>query len=308
MVGAIIAGASLVGGLLGKKSSNESAEAQERAAAINLEAAKINKGIYYDRAKTTEQNAKHAKWQGQYTAYRLRAQNEINEQLSGVQYQETLRSSDIIEQSALRARQMGDVQAKQYGIEVQDTLDTAATRGTRMFKEGVAEVGRQRVATAGAGFVETGSELDRAVENLNRINLAVFDNAKTAQGEARRLKFAGQVAAHEGQVAEFEGMEEGRAARISAEVGKFTDLVDMWNTEQDAAAALYEGNVNEQNLLSEAADLRKQGDLALMYGMAGYQSGMAGADATRTAGTAGVFSSIASGASAISQWSNRWKS
>lgn len=306
-VGAVVGGvAGLIGGIFQDSAAQDSAEAQRRAGQINLQAGQINKGVYYDRAKTTRQNAEHADWQGRFTAYRLRAQNQINEQLSGLQYQEALRSADIIEQSAKRSRAFGDFQAAEFGAEAKDTLDTAATRGTRMFKEGQGVLGAGEVATAGSGFVQTGSELDRAVENLNRINLGIFDNAKQAQGEARRLNYAGKVAAYQGQVAEFEGMDQARTAKIGAEVGKFTDALDRWNTEQDAAIAVYEGAMNKRNLMSEATDLERQGDVALLYGMAGEQSANAGAAATSAAGTAGVFSSIASGINQYSQWSNRW--
>jgi hypothetical protein len=306
IAGIVSGGAKVLGGIFGNDSAKESAAAQERAAAIQLQAAKINKGIYYNQAKTAQANANHALWMGKYTAARLRSQAAINAQLSTLEHTENLRAADIVEQSSQRALQFAGAQATQFRREAQDTLDTGAERGTRMFREALQATGRGRVDVARAGFVDSGSELDKLVENASRMELSILDNAKQAAGEARRLEFAGDVAQYEGEVAAFEGGEDARRMRFGAEISKFMADVDGWNTEQDAIVTLVDAKRTSKNYKSQAKDLRRQGDLALMYGMADYEATMAGASATRTEGRMGLLSSIAGGVDSVSAWRGRY--
>jgi len=301
----ISAGSSILGGLFGKRKADEAAEAQRAAAAIRLKAAKKNRDLLYSRADVAEENAAEAVWRGDYSALRLRYQNQVNSALSGVEHTETLRAADIVEQSSQQAQSFADDKAAEFRREAGEVAELSAEQRRRTFRSNLQMLGRERVATAAAGFVESGSELDRAVENANRLGLQLHDSARTSAREARRLRFAGDLAEYEGEVAGFEGEEQSRRIRLGADVSRFMSEVDEWSTEQSALVTLYDAQTQRKNFLTEADDLRKQGDLAVQYAKAGHQGSMAQARATQTAGTMGLLSSLSEALNTSVAWEDR---
>jgi hypothetical protein len=283
---------SVIGGLGQNKAAKNSAASTIAAALIERQAAEDNKGIFYERASVADANAAHAEWAGRFQATRLREQAKINAELAGIDYRETVRAADVVRQNSARALQFAYTKAAELDVEAGINDKAGSEAAYRQWRSGQQFLGGQRVKTAQAGFVETGSELDLLMESAANLETERLDILTSSARESRRIRFAGEMTRYEGHVAAWDGAEQERNLRFTAELGKFDANIDEWNTNQEAVIALQKGKMDGYNLRSEARDLRRQGDLTAKEGRARYAAGVTGAAATRTQGRLGVVSAI----------------
>jgi len=285
-------GSSIAGGIGQNAAAKKSADATLAAALIERQAAEDNKGIFYERASVAEANAAHAEWAGQFQATRLREQAKINQALAGIDYRENVRAADVVRQNSARALQFAYTKAAELDVEAGINDKAGSESAYRQWRSGQQFLGNQRIKTAQAGFVESGTELDLLEESAANLETERLDILTSSAQESRRIRFAGEVSRYEGHVAAWDGAEQERGIRFSAELGKFDARIDAWNTRQEAILALQKGKMDGYNLRSEAEDLRRQGDLAAKEGRARYAAGVTGAAATRTQGRLGVVSAF----------------
>lgn len=297
--------ASVVGGIGQASASQKAAAAQMRGAVIERKVANENAKVLQAQAGRLRENAKLEEWRGQYVASRISQQNAINQRLADADYFESTRAADIVELSNQRGKQFSDAKAAQFDLEAQNIASAATTSAARMYRQGKTTLGQQRIATARSGLRLAGTELDRLVESATRLELDRFDMLTEAGNRVRQTKFAGTMTRFEGDMAAFQGAENVRGMRYAAELGKFNSRVDAWNSEQEAAIALYESQLNAKNIRSQASDLAIQAKLTKRYGAAAYQGATATAAAMRAQGGLSVLSGIGDAAINTANFRNR---
>jgi len=302
------AGASVAAGAGGAIASGRSARAQIAAGRIEQRAANANAKLLEKQARDLDYNARQAVWRGNVIAERIRAQSAINSELASAQYQDALRTADVLERQSGQAVALANLKGAEFDRDAAEVQESAGVAIFRQAREGRQFLGGQRQATAASGFAQTGSELDRLVESASRLETQRYDIALGAARESRKLRYAGDMSRFEGQVAAFEGGEQTRKLRLNAEIGKFVASVDAWNSEQEAVMTLKDAAQTARNIRSEAADTRTRAKLTRQYGAAGMAAAQAQAGATISAGRMGLVSSIGSAANQVGDWRYRYRS
>lgn len=303
---AIGAGSSVASGAAANKASKESAAATVRAGSTEQKAANANAALLVKQSNNLKRNAREVVARGKTLANRIRTQAAINGELAKIEYVEQLRTADVFERQAGQALSLGLAKEAEFDREAADAEAAGLRSVVAQAKASREFLGREKQATASAGFVGSGSELDRLVESASRFEAERFDIATATARESRRLRFGGDLARYEGEVAAFEGREQGRTIRFGAEIGKFTASVDAWNSAQEAATVIRDSHQTAANLYDEAADKRAQAQLTRKYGAAAVAGSVATASATRAGGRAAAVGGVASAALTIADYRGRY--
>lgn len=287
-VGAIVGIASLASTAISAagqaKASKQAASAQDLQADMHLRVASHNAGILLGRAGTSENNAEHAMYLGQFAYQQSRYEADINRRLARIEWDNSVKYATM-------RRQVGQSTAAAIHAKENETMAFAREDIRRAAVGGRALEGRQRAGYAAGGVDESGSALDVMAETAGRLELERLDILTKAHSRVQELWYAKKMAVVEAE-------NEAAGVIYRAQVNKYMSNFQAMTTEQQGLVAAAEYLQTAKNYKAEAQDYREQADLALIEGQYAASGLQMQASATRTAGR---YQAAASAVGAIGQ-------